>query len=121
MRRWWGLVWGLALWGGQAGEALAERDRLLSGRLLAACGLLGIGGAYFWPFYVLPGPVHASWFGLALAVALYPTRRRALAALLLALLSMWSWYPNMLFDLNWLPPGWGVNEPVSGPPQPAVP
>ena len=82
-------------------------DRRFTGRLLVACGVVGIGGMYVYPIgFPLAGPV---WIGLMLAVAMFPTRRRLLIALLLAAAALWSLYPRLFFDSDWLPWPWTIN------------
>ena len=99
-RDWWDASPAWARWA-QPG------DRRFTGRLLAACGAVGIVGMYVYPIgFPLAGPV---WIGLTLAVAMFPTRRRLLLALLLGAAAMWPLYPRLFSDSDWLPWPWTIS------------
>jgi len=61
-------------------------------------------GAWINP--LLFGAVNASWIGLLLGWFLYRTTRRWFIIVLCGLLTIWPYYPFLLFDSDWSP-WWG--------------
>ena len=104
-RDWWGDPPAWAHWA-------RPGDRKFTGRLMAGCAVIGIGGAVLFP-YSFP-IIGASWIGLLVALALFPTRSRMVLVILFAAAMLWPFYPSFLFGRECVP--WPVTCTVAPPP-----
>ena len=85
-RDWWDELPAFARWA-------KEEDRRFAGSLMFGCAVIGIGGAVMFPYS--PAIVGASWFGMLFAFGLFPTKRRGVLAVVLALACLWPLFPHL--------------------------
>ena len=93
-RSWWGDPPVRARWA-------RPGDRKFTGRLMAGCAVIGIGGAVLYP-YSFP-IIGACWIGLLVALALFPTRSRMVLVILFAAAMLWPFYPSFFFGRECVP------------------